>query len=346
MATDAQIKTEKLFIDSLFNESVGQKKISPGSILGIKRMTGDASSRRYYRLDREKDRFVVCLQQPKKKTEKDDFIILQKIYKENGIRVPEIYDFDLAKGYLLEEDLGDQTLLKKVSTLSGRDEELKTYRSILSSLIKIQSIPIEKYNSEDFTHRFFDEEKLMWEVDFTITHLIEGFLKAGLGDKDKLFIKSEFSKICKKISQGEMVVTHRDFHSRNIMIKNEEPIIIDFQDTRIGIPQYDLVSMLEDCYFKISSPNKKSLKKDYWENFIKPNGLQSSGEEYLYSYDLMAIQRVFKALGSFGYIHGQRNDIRYLKYIGFSFEKLRDIMFRHTEFNELRSLLSGCYYEN
>ena len=142
-----------------------------------------------------------------------------------------------------------------------------------------------------------------------------------------------------------MVVCHRDYHSRNIMVVNEEVVVIDFQDARMGLPQYDLVSLLEDCYYKVSRDNKHDLKMIYWDNFLQKNCPQESKEEYLRLYDLMTIQRTFKALGSFAYIYKNRNDIRYLKYIGYAFENLRDVLFRYDEFRDLRVCLSEIYYE-
>ena len=106
-----------------------------------------------------------------------------------------------------------------------------------------------------------------------------------------------------------------------------------------------LSSLLEDSYYKISSDNKNKLKKIYYENFVKKNKLQTL-DEFNYLYDLMAIQRIFKALGSFAYIYQTRGDIRYIKYMGHSFEKLRDLLFHHKDFYELRVILSEIYYEN
>lgn len=345
MTTDAQIKTEKLFIDSLVSRSIEAKKISTGTIEDIIRLTGDASSRRYYRVFRQKDCFVVCLQQPSE-NKTDDFLNIQSIYEKNNIRVPKIFDYDLSKGYLLEEDLGDITLLKELSGLESQKEELKQYNLALESLFKIQSIKRDDYVNESFTKRYFDIDKLMWEVEFTVKHLIEGFLKADVGPTEKKVIINGFRKICKKLTEQKMVVTHRDFHSRNIMSSQGEQIIIDFQDTRIGLPQYDLVSLLEDCYYKISPKNKMTLKEQYWTEFVKKKSLQESEEEYLYLYELMTIQRTFKALGSFGYIYALRGDSRYLKYIGYSFEKLRNLLFNYEEFSNLRKVLSEYYYES
>ncbi|MCF8058032.1 MAG: phosphotransferase [Bacteriovoracaceae bacterium] len=345
MNLETQIKTEKILVDSLFQNSISAGKVGPFDKWKIQRLTGDASSRRYYRVDCTEKQFVVCLQQPLEGGGRDSFVDMQSLLTREQIRVPHIYDVDLERGYLLEEDLGDQTLLGFLSKLRSPREELEAYEGALRELIKIHSIKKDNYLDSSFASLFFDKEKLMSEVAFTVKQLIEGLFSQALSEEKKKVLETTFEGICQTLASQKMVVTHRDYHSRNIMMKNSELIVIDFQDARMGIPQYDLVSLLEDCYYKISRQNKHALKKMYWEEFLKDKEYQSSFEEFSILYDKMAIQRIFKALGSFAYIYRLRGDIRYLKYIGYAFEKLRDILFRYKEFNQLRVVLSEVYYE-
>ena len=78
---------------------------------------------------------------------------------------------------------------------------------------------------------------------------------------------------------------------------------------------------------------------------MKPSGLQDSEEKFEELYNLMAIQRIYKALGTFGKIYATRNDIRYLKYIGFAFERFRNLLMEFKEYNELKNIISEHYYE-
>ncbi|MCR9204716.1 MAG: phosphotransferase [Halobacteriovoraceae bacterium] len=345
MTTDTQIKTEKLLIDSLVEESVRAGKIDTKTkIEGIFKLTGDASSRRYFRVDSTTGSYVVCLQQTKD-SEKDTFLEMQSILESSNIRVPRVFDHDLSKGYILEEDLGDRTLLKHLSGLKNQKEEILAYEKALGELIKIHAIDKSDFSSAPFSSLFFDEEKLFSETMFTVKHLITGLFNQKLTVGQEKVFQGSFKGICKTLASQKMVPCHRDYHSRNIMMVDEDVIVIDFQDARMGIPQYDLASLLEDCYYKISRQNKHDLKIQYWENFLKKKGIQESKEEFLELYDLMTIQRVFKALGSFAYIYALRGDVRYLKYIGYAFEKLRDVLFRYDELRDLRVCLSEIYYE-
>jgi len=341
----SQEKTEKLLIDSLIKESMRNGKIEKQDIQEIKKLTGDASSRRYYRIKTADEKYVVCLDEPLVDNREPLFFEMQKILESNGLRVPRVLDSSPPKGYLLEEDLGDVTFLRHLSGLRNQREELAAYELALGQLIKIHSLDTNKFPDAPFNNYSFDKEKLKSEVDFTIKQLIEGLFEQELTNDKKNVLEKTFNSICEELGSQEMVLTHRDFHSRNIMVKAGEQIIIDFQDARMGIPQYDLVSLLEDSYYKISRQNKFALRKTYWENFLEPKGLQPSFEEFSILYDKMAIQRTFKALGSFAYIYRLRGDIRYLKYIGYAFEKMRDILFRYKDYNNLRVVLSEIYYE-
>ena len=190
----------------------------------------------------------------------------------------------------------------------------------------------------------FDEQKLMNEIMFSIKFFINRYLGVNLSSKAEATIVSEYVKICKKIATAPKVFTHRDFHSRNIMVRNDRFVVIDFQDARRGIPQYDLVSLLDDCYYQVELINVDKLKKYYWDKLQNNSCFNTDFNEFCKMYDYMAIQRIFKAIGSFSFIFAGRNDTRYIKYIGQGFENLRKILFKYPELNELRKLLSKYYY--
>jgi hypothetical protein len=150
----------------------------------------------------------------------------------------------------------------------------------------------------------------------------------------------------KRLSAQKMVITHRDFHSRNIMVKDNKYVFIDFQDARWGIPQYDLVSLLEDCYYDLKEENRQKLKRYYYDNLDHSIHGQKTYEEFDSLYQDMTIQRVFKAVGSFCYIYNWRKDDRYLKYIGFAMEKIRRTMMDNPRYAELKTKLFQNYYAN
>ena len=136
--------SERLLIESLFNNSKEKLGTSSTSLKNIERLTGDASTRRYYRLFTEKFSFVVCLDHPNDTEETNPFIQVQKFLYSHDIRVPFIHDLNLTKGYILEEDLGDVTLLQHLSQVANKEDELVIYKRIIDSLLKLHQIPKNK----------------------------------------------------------------------------------------------------------------------------------------------------------------------------------------------------------
>lgn len=340
-------QSERFFVESLVKQSIERGKITDREVHEIDKLTGDASTRRYYRVQGDEDSYVVCVADPiVEGKEKSPFLQVHRALDENKVRVPHLPDTMLDRGYYLEEDLGDVTLLHRLALIESEAEELELYKQSIDLVLAIHSIDPERYRGEQFTKLAFDEEKLMTEVLFTVKFFIKRFLKCDISLEDESVIVSSFLEICRKIENEYRVLTHRDYHSRNLMVKKDEMIVIDFQDARMGVPQYDLVSLLEDCYYQLSPNNVQKLKKYYWESFPGKQHFDHSYEKFCYFYDLMAMQRVFKAIGSFGFIYAGRQDLRYVKYIGYGMEKLRSLLLRYPEYNALRKVLSRVYYGN
>lgn len=334
-------------ITSHFLRSIETRKIPFDKIVSIDKLTGDASTRRYFRLFSEKTSYVVCLDKPLE-TPLDEYPFYQVqdyLYK-NKIRVPAIYSWELSQGFLLEEDLGDVTLLKKLIDLKDINEEFDLYKKCVDLILSVHQLPVPKNQKLNYVKLSFDFSKLMSEMDFTFDYFFSKLLKHKMNDRENIILRTNLGNICLELSKYPMVLTHRDYHSRNIMVKNEELVLIDFQDARLGLPQYDLVSLLEDCYYSLHPDNVEKLKNYYLEKLPANTHGQESTEVFNRLYDLMTVQRVFKAVGSFAYIYNWRRDKRYIKYIGYAMEKVRRVLMKYPEFNELRLCMNKIYYEN
>jgi aminoglycoside/choline kinase family phosphotransferase len=340
-------QSERILVEELFKKTINKNLLTDDLVENVEKLTGDASTRKYYRIHTCKSTYVACLDNPLEDSSKEpNFLVLQSVLNLEGVRVPQIYDRELNTGYILEEDLGDVTFLKEISQINSEEEEYKYYKFAVDAMAKIHTIDVAKYKNVAFTSLAFDTEKLYSEMEFTKKF----FLKIHLGlDVSSQAVETLYKKlydICFELSGEPRTLVHRDYHSRNIMIKNDEQIVIDFQDARLGTPLYDLASLLEDCYYQITPKNREKLHQYYYENYYLKIDPSKSYADYIYLYDKMTIQRVFKAIGSFAYIYADRKDIRYLKYIGFAFEKVRAVMFKYDDFAKERKILSGLYYGN
>jgi aminoglycoside/choline kinase family phosphotransferase len=339
-------QAERFFIEELFNKTQDKNILSQEKLDEVDKLTGDASTRRYYRIFTNKDSYVVCLDNSfDEELEKHPFISVQQFLEQNKIRVPAVLDHNLSRGYLLEEDLGNETLLHHISGIKTSEEEYKIYKIIIDQLLELHRIPAAAVKNPNLFQLKFDHQKFMDETRFTFKYFFNFFNKC----QDEILIsdlENLFDPIMKRLSMQKMVITHRDFHSRNIMVKDNKYVFIDFQDARWGIPQYDLVSLLEDCYYDLKDENRQKLKRYYYDNLDQTIHGQKTFEEFDSLYQDMTIQRVFKAVGSFCYIYNWRKDDRYLKYIGFAMEKIRRTMMDNPRYAELKTKLFQNYYAN
>lgn len=338
------------------------------TIKSIAKLPGDASTRQYYRIVTDpqtqglKTYILMKTDSFLKEGGNYPFIITQSLFKLSGVDVPEIYDFDSKQGYILLEDLGDTTLLRKLQNVSSPDVERHLYEKSIDALIELQingSPQKTGLNIEPYRLRF-DHEKLMWEVEFTLEQFYKLHLKRKIHEKDLTLMKKTFSEICEILELQPTYITHRDYHSRNIMVlphkkkkrisrakyyqNDDRLVMIDFQDARMGPAQYDLASLLRDSYYQLGEPQIERLLDYYISKWEGRTEDKLNRKEFKKIFDLMSVQRNFKAIGSFASFYNRRGDATYLKYIGNTFENIRRTLLKYSKYSELREVLFHYYY--
>jgi hypothetical protein len=267
--------------------------------LDITRITGDASNRQYFRVRTGKGSSVACVDPAFKAVPPNEypFLIVRDLFASHGIRVPDVLGCNNRDGVMLLEDCGDRMLQDEVARLD--ELPLATlYRQIIDTLVSIQSV---RPNGATIPFSLsFDHEKLMFEFDFFIEHGLKNLFR-GVLDQDSIAeLRKEFEEISGQLDRPEhFVLNHRDFHSRNIMLLEGKPVIIDFQDARLGLPQYDAVSLLRDSYTSLARPLVEELKYYHFDRLSARGLCTMNIEEYLRYFDLMAFQRNIKAIGTF-----------------------------------------------
>lgn len=319
------------------------------TIDSITRIPGDASTRKYYRVKSNQQSFIVMRMDSFAELGSDlPFLKVQKHLSACGVDVPAVLDVDAERGFILLEDLGDVTLLKSLQDVNAPDTERHLFEKVIDSLVQFQvkaSLPSPQSgtNFEPFKLRF-DCEKLMWEVKFAIENFYQIYLKREIADKDMAILLSGFNEIVAFLAEQPTVLTHRDFHSRNIMVISDRLVMIDFQDARMGPIQYDLSSLLKDSYYQLEDSQVSLLIDYYIAKYEALAGKQIDKGHFLKIFDLMSVQRNFKAIGSFASFMNRRGDSSYLKFIGNTFENIRRTLLRHPEFFKLRETLFQYYY--
>lgn len=322
-------------------------------VASITKLPGDASTRMYFRvLTKDGQSYIVMKMESFKESEKKlPFIVIQKHLKMAQVQVPEILDIDASNGYMLLEDLGDITLLRKLQDVSDVGIETELYQKVIDELVKMHIFASQdrSRNKLDAFNLRFDFEKLFWEVNFTVEQFYELHLKRKMTPEDKKLILTQMGAICQTLADEPTVFTHRDFHCRNIMVTTDEKksdrlVMIDFQDARMGPAQYDLASLLRDSYYQLSETQIQKLVTYYIDQYEKFSGSKIDRAHFIKIFDLMSIQRNFKAIGSFASFENKRGNSTYLKYIGNTFENIRRNLLKYPELSSLREVLFHYYY--
>jgi aminoglycoside/choline kinase family phosphotransferase len=315
---------------SAFIKTQDIHKPYPG-IHSIEVLKADVSLKKFYRIQLQKETLILMLCDPQTlKSTLDTYAFLRKAQ----IRVPEIKETfqDPNETAVIFEDCGDQKFLDKI----GRCDIHQTkalYEQAIEILVQLKAF-WEKNPQEGFTQRF-DVTKLMSEVEMT-THQVETLYQKKLLPEDKKALHDFFEKQCQDLQKEPFILCHRDFHSRNIMVQNEECIVIDYQDARLGPASYDLCSLLKDSYTLMPEEMLSSLLEKYQKHFCAQDFLS-----YQKSFCQMSLQRNYKAIGSFCFAYNTQKNPFFLKYIGSTFESMKITL--QDQYPEIKKILLSLY---
>ena len=319
-------------IKSWIAEQIGTSEYS------IIQLAGDASARRYYRVIQESKTWVLMSWVPFDKNNYP-FISVQKHFANSQVQVPEIIAVGEHLGVLLQEDLGDLTLERKFWENSKQESSSDFYYKTLDELIKIHVGATNSGETSFATTTVFDTAKFLWEMNYAKENLLLGLLKLKLADAVMEELNSAFTSFCSRLDQKPKVICHRDFHSRNVMIKLNKIYVIDFQDARMGPIQYDLVSLFKDSYVDMNDSYSDTLMNYYLDKTGLKNTPGFSKDEFYETYELQSLQRCFKACGSFASFMNLRNDKRYLKYLRPTLKRVLKSLAHFPEYNVLNRIL-------
>jgi aminoglycoside/choline kinase family phosphotransferase len=297
-------------------------------------LSGDASTRRYYRLVDGGRSEVLALYPDSFVPEELSYLTVHALLEGYGLPVPATIDVDGARGIVLQEDLGDRTLQEVLGTAYGERDEL--YREAVDEIARLQLRSAQGPQKLDCFRIAFDIEKLSWELHYFLKHFLEGHRGCDLTVEDRATLSEAFHELSREIASWPRVLCHRDYHSRNLMLHDGELHWIDFQDARMGPTTYDLASLLRDAYVDVPEELQEELK----ERFRQTATPDEPREVFRRRFDLMCVQRNLKALGTFGFMATVRANPVYLPYIPRNLAHARHNLSRYPELERLwRTLL-------
>jgi aminoglycoside/choline kinase family phosphotransferase len=302
-------------------------------------LTPDASDRRYFRiLLPDAPSIVLSLYAAPFDVRTLPFVNVATLMARMPVPIPAVLGHADDLGLLALQDLGDVTLQAHLGAASPA-QHAALYRQSVALIATLQRRGAELASPEFLPYGIaFDVEKLTWELDFFTKHFLEAYRGITLGDDERVALRGEFAGLIEELAAEPRVLCHRDYHSRNLMLHEGQLYMIDFQDARMGPDTYDLVSLLRDSYVDLLDPTVDELIA----YFLALKGTPDD-PDFRRRFNVMALQRNLKALGTFGYQTTARRNPVYIQYIPRTlryvrrnlalprFARLRDLLATHVE---------------
>ena len=350
-------------IDQLISEKIGLLFGSGVAVSEIAALPGDASSRRYYRvllrgIDAPSSLMVMRLAAGSglpisseelavfaEELQELPFLNVHRFLDRIGVRVPKIYGQWKADGLLFLEDLGDTPLWDRVQGLSV-DEVITWYKKAIDELLRLQITGTE--NRDDACYAFqqrFDEKLYLWEFEHFIEWGLEKRPGAKITPKMVAAMRKTFGAIARMLDRQPSYLSHRDYHSWNLMIHDGAICVIDFQDALLAPAQYDLASLLNDRITDavILPEIEHRLVEYYLENFNELTGRALSRAEFFEIYRLSAIQRDLKVVGRFYFLDLVKGKPGYMQFVPPTVRRLQRNLARVAQTEQILPLLNDQF---
>lgn len=288
--------------------------------------SADASFRRYFRIWTASGATRVVMDAPPDKENTGPYLQVSAMLQACGVHVPEVLMADPGRGLVLLEDLGQTHML---ASLQQGADAATLYRAALETLALIQlrggpaarSLPP------------YDAQALRREMNLLPEWFCERHLRLALDAEARALLEQTFAFLIAEAARQPVVLVHRDYHSRNLMITAERsPGVIDFQDAVAGPVGYDLVSLLKDCYIEWPRARVEQWVGDYRRQLRAQGGpAGDSHEQFLRWFDLIGLQRHIKVLGIFARLWYRDGKRGYLADLPLTLQYVRDTAARFAE---------------
>ena len=293
--------------------------------------SADASFRRYFRVH-VADKTLIAMDAPPTHESCAPFVQVAQLLAEAGLNAPKVLAQDLAQGFLLLSDLGDDTYLSKLNTETAPE----LYKNATDALIKMQGISVTGVLPN------YDAAMLGREMQLFPDWYVTQHLKTTLTPEQQVVLNNTFKLLSENILAQGQVFVHRDYHSRNLMLTTENnPGILDFQDAVYGAISYDLVSLLKDAYIGWDEEQVIDWAVRYWQP-AKKAGLPIPDDfsEFYRDFEWMGAQRHIKVLGIFARLSHRDGKHNYLNDMPIVMAYLRKVCERYVELRPMLRLLN------
>jgi aminoglycoside/choline kinase family phosphotransferase len=293
----------------------------------IRPASADASFRRYFRVsDQNSGQTFIVMDAPPDKEDCQPFVHITSLLRSVDVNAPEIIAMDLDRGFLLLADLGDRQYLDHLDENTSN----RLYTDALTALINMQRI-------QDHLPAY-DEQRLNDEMGLFEPWYLNRHLGIELDKQQKSVLENIFNLLIDSALQQPQVFVHRDYHSRNLMLVDDNnPGVIDYQDAVIGPITYDLVSLFKDCY--IEWP--RNWIETWLDEYLRLTSIDIPVERdrFVRWFDLMGVQRHLKVLGIFARLNYRDGKSQYLDDLPLTLKYVVDTCSQYQALSPLLELL-------
>jgi aminoglycoside/choline kinase family phosphotransferase len=303
----------------------------PGDPFSLAPASEDASFRRYFRITTANGTCIL-MDAPPEHEDCRPFVKVARLFREAGVNVPEVLAEDIENGYLLLSDLGTTLYLDVLSEPTASS----LYDAATNALVRIQLASRPGMLPE------YDRELLLRELRLFPDWYIEKHLGLALPELQARTLSTVFESILANNLAQPRVYVHRDYHSRNLMVTEDNPGIIDFQDAVYGPITYDLVSLFKDAYITWDEEQVIDWVVRYWEK-AKHAGLPVDADfgTFYRDFEWMGVQRHIKVLGIFARLFYRDGKKRYLQDLPLVMAYVRKTCERYNGLGALLRLLDA-----
>lgn len=300
-----------------------------GDSLDIAPASADASFRRYFRVTAQGRDYIV-MDAPPAHEDCRPFIAVARLFRDAGVHVPEVLAQDLDQGFLLLTDLGNTTYLSALNDSTARE----LYLASNDALIRIQQASRPGVLPE-YDRVLLSRELMLFPEWYVAKHL-----GVVMNDQQQTILDTVFERILANNLAQPRVFVHRDWHSRNLMVSDPNPGILDFQDAVFGPITYDLASIYRDAYIQWDEEEQLDWVIRYWEKArVARLPVREDFGEFWRDFEWMGAQRHIKVLGIFARLYHRDGKDGYLKDMPRVMEYLHKACERYIDLKPLLNIL-------
>ena len=285
----------------------------------------DASFRRYFRVTRDSDSFIV-MDAPPDKEDSAPFLKVARILGGMNLNVPIVLARDMERGFLLLSDLGSRQYLDALPEDGAAD---RLYRDALGALRTMQTT--DAPGARDLPA--YDRALLLREMELLPEWFLQRHLGLRIAAEERAMLDQLFDSLVHAAIEQPATFVHRDYHSRNLLVTpRNNPGILDFQDAVWGPVTYDLASLLKDCYIAWPPARVREWVLEYREKLLQAGfELPADPKQFMRWFDLTGLQRHIKVLGIFARLFYRDGKSQYLRDLPRVLDYARDTAARYAE---------------